>query len=73
MVFHGFAIESYQINGPKASSAKLVLLVEVPGGLLQRSVVEVGDRPEVSAHVAAEVLRNIWYNSQNCPICITYY
>ena len=54
----------YQINRPKTSSAKLVFLVEIPRGLLQRSIIEVCNRPEVSTHIAAEVLWHLCYVNQ---------
>jgi hypothetical protein len=56
----------YQINRPKTSSAELVFLVEVPRGLLQCRIVEVCNRPEVSTHIAAEVLRYLCYVNTNC-------
>lgn len=49
----------YQVNRPKTSSAKLVFLVEVPGGLLQCSIVKVCNRAEISTHIAAEVLGHL--------------
>ena len=57
----------YQINRPKTSSAKLVFLVEIPRGLLQCSIIEVCNRPEVSTHIAAEVLWHFCYvNQKKC-------
>jgi hypothetical protein len=63
--FHVLTLEMYQVNRPKTSSAKLVFLVEVPRGLLQCSVIKVSNRPEVSTHIAAEVLGHVCYAKKN--------
>lgn len=55
----------YQVNRPKTSSAKLVFLVEVPGGLLQCSIVKVCNRAEISTHIAAEVLGHLCLPTRN--------
>lgn len=54
----------YQINRSKASSPELILLVEIPRGLLQCCIIKVCYCAQIAAHVAAEILGYLCYTDR---------